>query len=781
LNSVNQLVEDPKQLCLDLLRAESEDEVTKILQKYSLLDDSLWRDLGDDENNFSIVGNQQSTSSAALVEKIINSIDAILMAKCLIAGIDPESATAPKNMREASEKFLGVKYGSLLSLSPTERSGLAEKSIWMVATGFFDKPCYTFIDFGEGQTPKKMPETFLSLFRKSKKIRIPFVQGRFLMGGTGVLPYCGQRRYQLVISRRHPEIARSEVENETRNLWGFTILRRVPREGVRSSIYRYLAPDGNVLSFNSETLPLRPGGKNDSEAFIEPVEWGTCIKLYNYQFDVAAFKTNLKLDLSRELDRHLVSMPLPVRLCECRAYPQASPKATLSGIEVRLHENKAEVLEDKFPSSALLTVPDLGDIPIEIYLFKRNAGKRFISKKSAILFIVNGQTHGAMSSGFFLRPEVQLEYVKDDLLIIADCTEIPGMGRDDLFMNSRDRLRDGPIRNIVEEQLEMLLHNHRGLQDMNKQRELEATQNILKDNKLLEKLIDRMLSFTPSLAAFFSSGDRLTSPHLNGGQNPNYEGKKFPTYFRVVDEPEGGLTKECPTNAKCGVVFETDVENQYFTRKSDPGQLTLIPAGVKVGLLLWNGRGVLFLKNLPDAEPNTLTEVVVEVSDTEHISPLTSKFKLKALKPIPKIKRPEPKKRRKKKKSRQLALPNIIRVQKERWSEFEFDECSGIALRGSNIFVNVDNVYLVTEKSRSKSHPQILEEQFTNGLVLASLAIRHDFNERKRRGQTTLEEDDIRERIEESSRGLAAVILPIIQQLETLKIKRSSLIDVEES
>jgi hypothetical protein len=379
-----------KQLCLDLLNAESEDEVTKILENNGLLDDSLWQDLGDDENNFAIIGAQQSSPAAALVEKIINSIDAVLMAKCLIAGIDPTSLDAPQSMAEAAEKFIGVINGSLLNLDSNQRSKLAEKSIWMIATGSKDSPCYSFIDFGEGQTPKRIPDTFLTLFRKSRKIRIPFVQGRFQMGGTGVLPFCGMKKYQLIISRRHPELAEKEKEDDTSALWGFTIIRRVPREGVRSSVYRYLAPEQKVLSFSSDAIPLLPSAKKSVKPFAKSVEWGTCIKLYNYQFDVAALKTNLKFDLSRELDRHLVGMPIPIRLCECREYAQQSPFSTLAGLDVRLNENKEKALEAQFPNSALLPIPEIGEIPLQMFLFQRHAGRRFISKQTGILFTING-------------------------------------------------------------------------------------------------------------------------------------------------------------------------------------------------------------------------------------------------------------------------------------------------------------------------------------------------------------------------------------------------------
>jgi hypothetical protein len=63
------------------------------------------------------------------------------------------------------------------------------RGITLAATGVKGQegdPCLTIADQGEGQTPRKFPDTFLSL-EKSNKLRIPFVQGKFNMGGTGVL------------------------------------------------------------------------------------------------------------------------------------------------------------------------------------------------------------------------------------------------------------------------------------------------------------------------------------------------------------------------------------------------------------------------------------------------------------------------------------------------------------------------------------------------------------------------------------------------------------------
>ena len=64
-----------KKLALDLLRADFESEVVNILRQAGMWDNpSYWRLLGDDENNFKIVGAQQARSEPALVEKIVNSV-----------------------------------------------------------------------------------------------------------------------------------------------------------------------------------------------------------------------------------------------------------------------------------------------------------------------------------------------------------------------------------------------------------------------------------------------------------------------------------------------------------------------------------------------------------------------------------------------------------------------------------------------------------------------------------------------------------------------------------
>src|SRR5207249_2945489 len=97
---------DSGELCLRLMRADTEAEVVEILKQAEYWDDpKAWRLFDDDENSFATIGNQQAEAVAAFVEKIVNSVDARLVNACRLAGCDPEGPDAPKSMREAVARF----------------------------------------------------------------------------------------------------------------------------------------------------------------------------------------------------------------------------------------------------------------------------------------------------------------------------------------------------------------------------------------------------------------------------------------------------------------------------------------------------------------------------------------------------------------------------------------------------------------------------------------------------------------------------------------------------
>ena len=115
---------DPFNLFKQLLVAESEDEVASAVSDFGFLehDPDDWMPLGQFENNFSTVGNQQTEASAALVEKIINGIDAVLMSECFKSGIHPEGPMAPTSMAEAVQQFFKVRDGRIENLTAKQRA-----------------------------------------------------------------------------------------------------------------------------------------------------------------------------------------------------------------------------------------------------------------------------------------------------------------------------------------------------------------------------------------------------------------------------------------------------------------------------------------------------------------------------------------------------------------------------------------------------------------------------------------------------------------------------------
>jgi hypothetical protein len=304
-------VTDYADLFEQLMFAEDEEGVETILRDAGYLTDDpeIWVPYGGYENNFATIGNQQSDPTGALVEKIINSIDAMLMGACFQNGIDPEGPQAPQSMLEAVERFFHVRDGRLNNLGNQQLRELAE-SIMVVATGSRARPSYLIIDRGEGQTPAKFPATFLSLMR-SNKIHIPFVQGKFNSGGTGVLQFCGEKNYQLLVSRRQPGCP-VDPDDSTGDHWGFTVVRRLlPSGGRRSSMYVYLAPGGEIPSFQADAIRVLPGpsAKNRPAApYAENLPYGTCVKLYNYRWKARSILTTEGV---YELERFLLMSCLP--------------------------------------------------------------------------------------------------------------------------------------------------------------------------------------------------------------------------------------------------------------------------------------------------------------------------------------------------------------------------------------------------------------------------------------------------------------------------------------
>ena len=86
---------DNKKLAIALAVIEDEKDIRRLLKNEGYWNDmSCWKNYGDNENNFSIVGNQQNSPDTSLREQIINAVDAFLMRTALEKGINPTGKDA---------------------------------------------------------------------------------------------------------------------------------------------------------------------------------------------------------------------------------------------------------------------------------------------------------------------------------------------------------------------------------------------------------------------------------------------------------------------------------------------------------------------------------------------------------------------------------------------------------------------------------------------------------------------------------------------------------------
>jgi len=766
-----------EKLCVALAQFESEKEVIDILKKWGYWDDpTAWKYYGNNENNFAVIGNQQNAPDSALVEKIINSVDAVLMRECLRRGIDPESENAPPAIEDALDDFFGIsKHGMLTNLLPKKRRELAE-NILLVATGKKSNPNYSIIDKGEGQTPKKMPETFLSL-TKSNKLRIPFVQGKFNMGGTGALQFCGNYDLQLIISKRDPKIVEIEGNDGTSEYWGFTIIRRVdPGKGMKSSTFKYLAPRGNVLMFKAKSLPLLPG--DYPIPYEKPLEWGTFIKLYEYQ--LVGLKTAVYFDLYYRLAVLLPNIALPILLVERRErYKAQAYDIVLSGLSVRLEEDKYSNIENGFPSSANIKVKGQ-EMKIQIFVFKPGKEVHYKRRKEGIIFTVNGQAHGFIPDSFFTRKSVGMAYLANSLLIIADCSKFDGRTREDLFMNSRDRLREGELKKEIEGKLADLIKKHQGLRELKERRRREEIEGKIGNAKPLVEVIERVIKNSPALSKLLVEGVKITNPFnlTKTGQNEKpFKGEQYPTYFKLTKEFPHDKPKRCPYNQRFRVQFETDAENNYFTRDLYPGEFKLILGDETLVedyvLNLWNGIANLTVALPEDSKINDLLKYTVEVNDVSRVGPflitihvlVDPPVKKKEGKPGERIKPPGDKEGERHIPS-SFDIPNIIEVRKPEWEKHGFDKDGALKVmdsgeNGYDFYINMDNIYLLTEiKECSKHNPEVLEAQYKCGMVLIGMFLLKELEEK---------EESIYEKIYEVTKALSPVLLPMINNFRRLE------------
>lgn len=711
---------DYKKICLELAKAESENDVDMILSSYpEFSEENNWEYFGRVPNNIGLVNAQQSDPIGALVEKIVNSIDAVLTKECIKQGIDPKSSKAPQSMFEASKNLFGIENGDLPKLSQSRKRELAE-NIQIVASGSKSNPAFAIIDMGEGQHPENFPNTFLSILSDNKD-EIPFVQGRFNMGGTGVLPFCGQKGYQLIISRRNSELIKTNEEN----LWGFTLVRLHDiRPGERSPKYEYFICEGKIPAFRCDSLPLLPinkkprGGEFDS---------GTYIKLYDFNLPTRSMVT---ADLYRRLNLKLFYLPLPVKLFEGRNYLMHTRYSILEGMRARLEDRtfREEVLETPdFPIDwEDVKIADGSYVKIKVWLFKSSVDiSKWLQASEAICITINGQTHDNLSRSFFKGPNIKKDFLKDYLLVEVDCSNLNENLIYRMFMSSRDRMRDCEEKKNLINQLQYLIKNDEILKTYNLLRKEEKLKDILQEAEDLDSIFRDLMKASDEIKKLLGKNGTLPDPSKMGQRSHgDFKGERYPTFLELLTPKSGEM--ELPINRYRKIEMKTDAENEYFTRINDPGKLIINPKKWVKSRSLRNGRLTILVEAPDNTKVGDKVKLQIKLTTPNVIEGLNQSVIINI------VHEREPQKNPPGHPTSEISglkVPKIEPVSKSQWDIYNWDEYSVSEVNSTDeqtfIFVNIDNINLQrTLRLRENiNNEDSIEKIYLIGIGILSLAL----------------------------------------------------------
>jgi hypothetical protein len=586
---------DTKELCLRFLYAESEQAVQKILESVPEMASSRnWRPLDRRETNFNITSNQASDGGKALTELMTNMVDAVLLKCARMKNVDPLGKHVPKTMYDAVDKFVkNLRGGKLVNLEPNDPwlRDFAQKNLLIGITGAKSAraglPCYTFVDNGEGQSPGDFENTFLSLSSGNKK-DIPFVQGKYNMGSSGVLGYCGLRWFKLIISRRY----------DGKSPWGFTLMRRRPGGGMPVAEY-FILPDGEMPSFEDDVIyPFVKGdGKRYDGAHLET---GTIVKLYDYQIG-SRFSSGFR-GAREALNENLVETILPFRLLDFRQKPDPTrsgdraegidprPFYGMEFLLIRSHKENIEDAEEDDAAGtgdkiAVATIrdPHLGRIEVGAIPLKRSIPGWLDKSNNRVFHAVNGQVQFKQTRGY-LSQTCGFPALKDRVVIVVDASNLTFGAHNDVWKGDREHMRNTVVGERYQELVTEAIKESQALKDLQHKVAREELSQATKSqrNELFQKLVDS----DRNLAALLTDRDPViyipTAGAGAGGGNgggadgdeADYVGKRSPTFLKFGGKDPDKII-DLPINRIRSVIATTDAENGYLQRPDSRGEVLI--------------------------------------------------------------------------------------------------------------------------------------------------------------------------------------------------------------
>jgi hypothetical protein len=356
-------------------------------------------------------------------------------------------------------------------------------------------------------------------------------------------------------------------------------------------------------------------------------------------------------------------------------------------------------------------------------------------------------------------------------------------------MPSRDRLTDNAFKAELIDCLDQALKADDALKQLRNKRQQERISEQLKDDRPLNDVLQSLIKSSPNLTQLLQLGQRISAPFntTSVASSPvkEFKGEIYPTFFKIKNVEYGKLYKRsAPINQRMKFTFETDARDDYFQRRIERGNFSLVYLNKKgkeldssyVGPSLKSGIASV-MANLPEeAAVGDVLPYIARIEDAHR----TFENRIEVtVKPAAEShsggsgtrKPPQNKPGNEREISQQLATPKIERVYREDWEKQKpaFDENTAMRVEVAGyegaeenevyeFHINMDNTPLLNEIKQRRLDEAPARNQYLYGNVLLglSLLLQHrQLSPKEREGRS------VEARIEETTRALAPFMLAL--------------------
>lgn len=587
-----------KKIFEQLLNANTAREITDILE---VLTDDLeikWLPVGGRENNQSTI-NMGTDPAAGLVERITNSIDAVLDLEWHEQGCP----TDIDNPRLAAQKWFGIHEGKLRNIKDASGKSIQELgkriSVTLKDSEREDFPTVEIRDYGTGIKGEDFSKTILSL-NDNNKIDKLHQMGAYGQGGSTALSFS---TFTIIISRPNKILKKG-------NSVSFTIVR-FNDGGVglkKMGWYQYCVNDKHQpLSidlpedqFKSGTLVRHIGmdiGKY--KAKITGPTSSLWYLAHHFMFD-----TVLPFTITGERESDLTKGKK-----ENRIVLGNNRRLTLGGGDER------ELTQYK--NDANLTFKD-GKVTIYWWVLTIEGEKpwdrikNYTQASQPIIITFNGQKQGHLLNSI-IKTELKLPFLEKYLVVQIECDQLDNESKRQLFSSTRENTRDTSIKKELERLVVDTLEADDALKRLDKERRdryLQKDETEAMD-KLKKRLASRINHYLKATGGGTGVKATETGETVKTKKQPPIPVNDPPTFLDITTPDE----KEVIIGKTFSVKFKTDAHPNLFSNPDwffaviEPHSFGSFTGSARVV----DGYGIAYFKTSDAVEEGTEAKITLEL------------------------------------------------------------------------------------------------------------------------------------------------------------------------